>query len=248
MNTDLNTSSTTLTSLAKLGESLAKAQSEFKAPAKKCKVDFTDKNGRRVKYNYADLADVIDAIRSPLAKNGLSIIHQLGYSKDMYGLTTTLLHSSGELVVTWYPLPDPLKQQIKPQEFGAALTYARRYSLSSIVGIASDEDSDAADGAPTEPPRGRQSNSNPKPHNYAPQGPPPGDDLDAALGGEPPDFDNLPPHTLLDELVSIVESKGIPHEEMASIIKRATGSSKRSKELSDAELSTVIAFIKMMKK
>lgn len=141
---------------AKLAEALSKAQAEIKPPVKNRHVDFQPKSGGRVKYSYADLADVIEAVRVPLSKNGLAIVHQLEYSKSGYGLKTVLMHSSGEFVDTWYPLPDPSKQEIRAQEFGSALTYARRYSLSSIVGIASEEDDDGANAAPTQPPKQQQ--------------------------------------------------------------------------------------------
>jgi hypothetical protein len=127
---------------AKLAEALSKAQYEFKPPKKNKHVDFTDKNGRRVKYSYADLADIIEAIREPFGKNGLAVFHQLAYDGNFYGLKTSLVHLSGEFIDTWYPLPDPTANAVRPQEFGSSLTYARRYSLSSLVGIASDEDDD----------------------------------------------------------------------------------------------------------
>lgn len=133
---------------AKLAEALSKAQLDFKAPKKNKHVDFTH-NGQRTKYSYADLADVIEAIREPLGKNGLAVIHQLAYDGQYYGLKTSLVHSSGEFVDTWYPLPDPSTSSIKPQAFGSALTYGRRYSLSSLVGIASDEDDDGQSAEPS---------------------------------------------------------------------------------------------------
>lgn len=139
-------------STAKIAEALAKAQSKIEPPEKKRTVDYTDKQGRRIKYKYADLADVIAAVRAPLSDNALSVSHELCYERDRYGMRTVLMHSSGETISSWYPLPDPQKQEIRAQEFGAALTYARRYSLSSIVGIASEEDDDGASAAPTPKP------------------------------------------------------------------------------------------------
>lgn len=134
-----------LPQLSKLSEALSKAQGEIQPPTKNRKVDFTDKNGRRVNYSYADLADLIEAIKGPLSKNGLSVTHQLemGGFDNRFGMKTTLLHSSGESISTWYPIPDP--SQLRPQEFGSALTYARRYSLSCLVGVASEEDDDGAE-------------------------------------------------------------------------------------------------------
>lgn len=134
-----------------LALALANAQSNIVAPKKNRKVDFVNNKGQRVKYEYADLADVLDAIRIPLSKNNLSIAHVMTRDPRGFGLTTYLMHGdSGEYLETWYPLPDPETSDIRPQEFGGALTYARRYSVSSIVGIASEEDDDAQS-APTRP-------------------------------------------------------------------------------------------------
>lgn len=91
------------------------------------------------KNKYADLAAVWDAIREPLSKNGLSVTQTIGpYGEGTY-LFTTLRHKSGQWIRSLFPLP----QSSRPQEFGSALTYARRYSLSAIIGIAADEDDDA---------------------------------------------------------------------------------------------------------
>lgn len=127
--------------IAKLAEALSKAQAEIKPPLKNRLVDFVHE-GRRTKYSYSDLADCIEAVRVPLSKNGLSLVHQLIYESEQYGLKTTLIHSSGESLSTWYPLPEP--SQVKPQQFGSALTYGRRYSLSSLLGFASEDDDDGA--------------------------------------------------------------------------------------------------------
>jgi hypothetical protein len=129
-----------------LAAALAKAQGSINPPAKTRKVDFTDKNGRRVKYNYADLADVIDCIRKPLSENGLAVTHRLEFRTEGYGLITELIHEAGEKLSAWYPLPEP--GNIRPQEFGSAITYARRYSLSALLGIASEEDDDAEAASP----------------------------------------------------------------------------------------------------
>lgn len=128
---------------SELVKSLVKAQAEFKAPPKTKKVDFTDKSGRKVKYSYADLADVIDATKDILAKNSLAITQELKTDEaGKFGLCTSLRHTSGAFIKSWHPLPEP--GSIRPQDFGSCLTYARRYSLSSLLGISSDEDADGA--------------------------------------------------------------------------------------------------------
>ena len=90
---------------------------------------------------YADLAAIIDAIKKPLADNGI------GYSQvthvingDTFVLVTKLLHASGQWIESEYPLPLAAD---KPQVMGSALTYARRYELATICGIAAEEDNDA---------------------------------------------------------------------------------------------------------
>ena len=140
-----------------LVKALAEALKEIRPPIKDRKVDFTY-NGQRTKYAYADLSSVIDAVRMPLAKSGLIITHSL--SKDEhrgFGLITSLMHTSGEKLDTWYPMPDP--STVKPQAFGSALTYARRYSISSLIGITSDDDDDgqaAETETPVKPPVPRE--------------------------------------------------------------------------------------------
>lgn len=91
------------------------------------------------KNRYADLAAVWDAIRDPLSKNGLSITQTMGPYGEGFYLFTTLRHASGQWVQSLQPLP----LAAKPQEFGSALTYARRYSLCAIIGIAAEDDDDA---------------------------------------------------------------------------------------------------------
>jgi len=87
------------------------------------------------KSRYADLAAIINAARKPLSTNGLAFVQTIGEGV----LHTRLLHTSGQWIASEHPLP----MSGKPQEIGSALTYARRYSLSALIGIAADEDDDA---------------------------------------------------------------------------------------------------------
>lgn len=122
----------TSASLAKLAEALAKAQGAM-AAAKK------DSTNPHFKSRYADLAAVWEAIRAPLAENGLSVLQRVSTSQEGVTVETMLLHASGEWVQDrcWMPVA-----QQTPQGFGSAITYARRYSLSALVGVAADEDDD----------------------------------------------------------------------------------------------------------
>lgn len=115
-----------------LAAALAKAQASMHAAK-------FDKTNPHFKNKYASLAAVIDAIRTPLAGNGLSYTQTTEIREGGFVLLTVLRHASGQWVSSEYPLP----MGAKPQELGSALTYARRYSLSAIACIAADEDDDA---------------------------------------------------------------------------------------------------------
>ena len=232
-----------------LAESLANAQNEIVPPKKNRHVDFTH-NGKRVKYSYADLADVIEALKIPFAKFGLSVTHQMNFSQNkMFGLTTTIFHKSGQCISTWYPLPDPMKNQIKPQEFGSALTYARRYSLSSLAGIASDEDDDGATGADSTPPAQVEQKREPmrmkkELPNAAPGATQPDktEDLDAAFGNPPPseeEFNNELRNEAGNEILKRVAHYGLDATYMKELLNRITASNRTLRQLTLAEMRTV---------
>jgi hypothetical protein len=115
-----------------LSAALAKAQASMRAAT-------FNRINPHFKNKYADLASVLDAVRKPLADNGLSITQTTEIRQGAFVLVTTLWHSSGQWLSSEYPLPIAAK----PQDLGSALTYARRYSLSAIACIAADEDDDA---------------------------------------------------------------------------------------------------------
>jgi hypothetical protein len=120
-----------------LASSLAKAQAEMKNPPK-------DSINPHFKNKYADLATVRDTVLPVLAKNNLSVV-QLPCDVDgLPALTTILMHTSGEYIETT-ALTRPTKMD--PQGIGSAMTYARRYGLQSIVGVAADDDDDGHAGS-----------------------------------------------------------------------------------------------------
>ncbi|HYH64310.1 MAG TPA: ERF family protein [Urbifossiella sp.] len=98
---------------------------------------------------YADLSAVIDALKPALAKHGLAYVQTTDLAADGgIVLVTTLLHKSGQWIRGTYPVR-PIKAD--PQGYGSALTYARRYALAAIAGVASvdeDDDGNAASGHP----------------------------------------------------------------------------------------------------
>ena len=115
-----------------LAAALAKAQAEIKAVVKDAKNPF-------FKSSYATLNSVWDAIRQPLAKNGLSVTQLTSETEAGTLLETYLLHSSGQWLQSEMLLR-PNKNDV--QGFGSALTYTRRYCLAAIVGAAPDDDDD----------------------------------------------------------------------------------------------------------
>lgn len=131
-----------------LALSLSKAQAEFAPVPKSRTVDFLY-NGQRTKYNYADLSDFIDAVKGPMAKYGLSHTQQLVTIEGRVVLWTRILHSSGQWILSTYPLT----LGAKPQDAGSAITYARRYTLSALLGVQSEDDDDGASAPPLEPPK-----------------------------------------------------------------------------------------------
>lgn len=124
-------------SINELAAALSKAQGEITGALK-------DSANPFFKSKYADLASCWDACRGALAKNGLAVTQFPTTEATETYLVTTLLHSSGQ----W--MRSSLHVQPKdntPQAMGSALTYARRYALTAVVGVAQvDDDGNAASG------------------------------------------------------------------------------------------------------
>ena len=139
--------------IGELAFALAAAQGEMTAASK-------DATNPHFKSRYATLASVWDAIRGPLSNHGLSVSQVLESPENGVGVAvrTMLLHTSGQWIASRYVMP--IGDKLTPQAIGSAITYARRYALSAIVGIAPDDDDDgnaasvtpARHEAPTPPP------------------------------------------------------------------------------------------------
>jgi hypothetical protein len=102
------------------------------------------------KSRYADLAAIRDATIPALSKHGLAIAQYMRHTDGVLVLVTRLMHESGEALEGEYPLPAAAD---KPQVMGSALTYGKRYSWASMVGISADDDDDgnAASAKPAAP-------------------------------------------------------------------------------------------------
>jgi hypothetical protein len=119
-------------SITDLATALCLAQAEMGGAIK-------DSNNPFFKSSYADLTSVIKVIKEPFAKYGLSFV-QLPVTSaggNGIGVSTMLMHKSGQWLQGEYLLP---MDKVTPQGAGAAITYARRYALQSLVGIPSVDD------------------------------------------------------------------------------------------------------------
>lgn len=114
---------------------LIKARSKFKAAVKDAKNDQFKRNGQG--SGYATLDSVIDAVTYALLENGIYYTQQTDIVDARTVLYTRFLHSSGQWIGGCYPV-HPVKND--PQGEGSALTYARRYALMALAGIAPEDD------------------------------------------------------------------------------------------------------------
>lgn len=123
--------------IKELVAALAKAQGKME-PAKFNRINPHFKN------RYADFTSCMDACREPLSSNGLSIMQYCETINEKLVLVTLLAHTSGQWIKSHFPL-NPMKMD--SQGIGSAMTYAKRYSLSAMLGIVSDDEDDDAEAA-----------------------------------------------------------------------------------------------------
>ena len=120
-------------SIAAIAKALSTFQGEVKQPMK-------DKDNPFFKSKYVPLENVVEAITEISAKHGLSFLQYPSNFDDKVGITTILMHSSGEWIETDTIYAKPAKSDA--QATGSVITYLKRYSLAAAFGITSDEDDD----------------------------------------------------------------------------------------------------------
>jgi len=98
-----------------------------------------EKKRKGYNFTYADLSDIWDMIRKPLAENGFALIQLVESEEGRNYIITQLHHTSGQMIQSKTLIEFTAK---KFQEVGTAITYYRRYALSAMLGIVSDEDVD----------------------------------------------------------------------------------------------------------
>lgn len=94
-------------------------------------------------YNYAPLNEILETVRPILAKHRFSVVQMVGHEEGLVTVRTMLIHESGESLESTMALPPAeVKGTNEVQQMGASITYARRYMLTSLLGIAGEEDTD----------------------------------------------------------------------------------------------------------
>src|SRR5215472_10040032 len=135
-------------SIGTLAAALAKAQAEIQNPEKSLTATIVSpfpREGVR-SFRYAPLSSGLDLVRKCLGQHEIATVQATAIdgNSGLIRLTTTLVHSSGEWVSSDWPVC-PVSETAAPHRLGAALTYARRYALFTLVGIAGEDDLDAPD-------------------------------------------------------------------------------------------------------
>jgi len=143
-------------SIGSLADALAKAQIELINPEKSMIATIRADNGAEQIFRYAPLSSGLEILRKILGQHEIAILQAtvIDQAAGVVKLTTTLCHSSGEWVGSTWPVCS-VDEMASPKRMGAALTYARRYALFTLAGIAGEDDLDAPDLNAPEPPETR---------------------------------------------------------------------------------------------
>src|ERR1700681_3748555 len=137
-----------------IAAALAKAQGELSNPEKSLTATIRSPfpGEGDVTFRYASLASGLEIVRKSLGQHEIATVQTTAIDENsgQIRLTTLLAHASGEWVASEWPVC-PVSETATPHRMGAALTYARRYALFALVGIAGEDDLDAPDilAAPT---------------------------------------------------------------------------------------------------
>src|SRR6267154_3065323 len=141
-------------SVAAIATALAKAQTELSNPEKAMVgTVYNNRSDSPQSFRYASLSSGLDIVRKTLGGQQIAVAQTTDIDRagGMVNLTTVLLHTSGEWISSDWPVCQ-LSETSAPRRMGAALTYARRYALFTMVGIAGEDDLDAPEIA-NEPPQ-----------------------------------------------------------------------------------------------
>jgi hypothetical protein len=176
-------------SVAAIATALAKAQTELSNPEKAMiGAVYNNRSDTPQSFRYASLASGLDIVRKALGGHQIAIAQttDIDRASGTVNLTTLLLHTSGEWLSSDWPVCQ-LSETSAPRRMGAALTYARRYALFTMVGIAGEDDLDAPPDVTNDPAEGRKAPDaslapNPTPAPVAPSQPHTGKGINPPVG------------------------------------------------------------------
>ncbi len=135
-------------SIGTLAAALARAQVELVNPEKSlvATIRVDRRGGAEQAFRYAPLSSGLDIVRKILGQHEIATVQttSIDQAAGVVNLTTLLAHSSGEWIASDWPVC-AIRETATPHRMGAALTYARRYALFALVGIAGEDDLDAPD-------------------------------------------------------------------------------------------------------
>jgi hypothetical protein len=238
-------------SIAHIAGAISKFQGEVVSPTKTKTAIIPSKDPKKqgYKYKYADLGDIIDTIREPLKKHGLSYIQNpvRNDKGDLEGVYTMLLHESGEYMI-FDPVPIRAGANATPQQVGSALTYARRYSLTLALGIAADEDDDAASathGGNHDVDTNKKTNTKQQPRNNQPAAQKQGNgELDAykELAEQNQKPQETRPVNQRGRFFAIAAKRGLKEKVQKALVFGFTGKSSRS-AVTDEEFKVIADFL-----
>src|SRR6202790_5571986 len=174
-------------SVAAIATALAKAQTELSNPEKAMVgTIYNNRSDSPQSFRYASLSSGLDIVRKTLGGQQIAIAQttDIDRASGTVNLTTILLHTSGEWISSDWPVCQ-LSETSQPRRMGAALTFARRYALFTMVGIAGEDDLDAPPDVTNDPPPARKAAD-------APSGVPGGEPATVRSGK----FQAVYPHTL----------------------------------------------------
>src|SRR5882757_753587 len=131
-----------------IAAALAKAQGDLSNPEKSLTATIRSPFPRQSDrtFRYASLASGLDIVRKSLGQHEIATVQTTAIDQEsgQLRLTTLLAHASGEWISSDWPVC-AISETATPHRMGAALTYARRYALFALVGIAGEDDLDAPD-------------------------------------------------------------------------------------------------------
>jgi hypothetical protein len=145
-------------SIGTIAAALAKAQAQLVNPEKSLVATIRSDGRRETErtFRYAPLSSGLDIVRKTLSQHEIATVQttSIDEAAGIVRLSTVLAHASGEWIASDWPVC-PIVETERPQRMGAALTYARRYSLFTLVCIAGEDDLDAPDLADPAPDAGK---------------------------------------------------------------------------------------------